>query len=61
MFTTFKRVFDSPDILEVFVPIWTEDVVNQLSSRMRMNVEHLIFKTKEVLRKLYPVTFADGF
>ena len=59
--TTFKRVFDSPDIMEVFVPIWAEDVLSQLTSRQKMNVAHMIFKTKEMLRKLYPVTYADNF
>ena len=59
--TTFKRIFDAPDILETFVPIWVEDVINQLTSRQKMNVEHIIFKTKEALRKLYPVTYADTY
>ena len=59
--TTFKRVFDSPDIQETLAPIWAEDVLGQLTSRQRMNVEHIVFKTKEALRKLYPVTYAEGF
>jgi hypothetical protein len=59
--TTFKRIFDSPDILEILANIWAEDVLNQLTSRQKMNVQHMIFKTKETLRKLYPVTYAENF
>jgi len=61
LITTFKRVFDSPDIMEVLVTIWAEDILSQLTSRQKMNVSHMIFKAKEVLRKLYPVTYAETF
>jgi len=42
-------------------PIWTEDVWNQLNAKQKVNVEHVIFKTRDALRKLYPVTYADAF
>jgi hypothetical protein len=51
-------VIDSPDICEQFVKIWSEDVIPNLD---KMNVEHVIQKTRECLRKIYPVLYADEF
>ena len=58
LINTFQMVIDSPDVCEQFVKIWSEDVIPNLD---KMNMEHVIQKTRECLRKIYPVLYADEF
>ena len=59
--TTFAKVLDCPDICEVVSQIWSEDVWAPMNSKQRQNIENLILKTKEFLRRLYPVLYAERF
>ena len=61
MVNTFATCLDCPDIVEQIVPIWTEDVWSTLTANEKMNVENVILKTREFLRRLYPVIYADEF
>lgn len=56
--STFQKVLDSPDITELFVKIWCEDFLPNLD---KMNIENVILKTRECLRKIYPVLYAEEF
>lgn len=58
MISTFQKVIDCPDILEQFVRVWSEDFTPNLD---KMNIEHVIQKTRECLRKIYPVLYAEEF
>lgn len=58
---TFAKILDSPDISEQLVQIWSEDVWEVLSAREKLNVELVILKTKEFIRKLYPVIYSEEF
>jgi hypothetical protein len=40
------------------VKIWSEDFLPNLD---KMNMEHVIQKTRECLRKIYPVLYAEEF
>jgi hypothetical protein len=40
------------------VKIWSEDFLPNLD---KMNMEHVIQKTRECLRKIYPVIYAEEF
>ena len=51
-------MIDCPDISEQFVRIWSEDFTPNLD---KMNIEHVIQKTRECLRKIYPVLYAEEF
>jgi hypothetical protein len=59
--TTFGKVLDCPDLAELVVPIWMEDVWSTMSAKQKVNVEHVMMKTKEFLRKLYPVMYSQEF
>jgi len=59
--TSFAKILDCPDIVEILAPIWAEDVLNTLNSKQKVNIEYIILKTKEVIRKLYPVLYAEEF
>lgn len=61
LITTFAKALDNPDICELLTNIWAEDVWNQLTAKQKMNVEHIVLKTCEYLRKLYPVIYSEGF
>jgi hypothetical protein len=58
---TFAKAMDSPDICELLVTVWSDDVLAQLTAKQKMNVEHVMMKTCEYLRKIYPVIYADAF
>ena len=58
MISTFSKVLDCPDIAEQFVKIWSEDFLPNLD---KMNIDHVIQKTRECLRKIYPVLYAEEF
>ena len=55
---TFAQVMDCPDIYEGFAKIWSEDYCASID---KMNMEQVIAKTTECLRKICPITYADEF
>lgn len=59
--TTFPKILDCPDIVELLAQIWNEDFVDQMSRGENMNIELIIVTTKQFIRKLYPVIYADEF
>jgi len=57
----FPRILDNPDICEMIISIWSEDVWKSLNDKQKTNIEYLMVKTKEFIQKLYPVIYAEEF
>jgi hypothetical protein len=59
--TTFPKVIDCPDIIEILSVIWNEDFVDQMARGENMNIELIMMMTKTFIRKLYPVIYSEEF
>lgn len=58
----FPKIIDNPEILEVLVECWYEDVwLNLKDVKSKTNIELLVGKANEYIRRLYPVLFSDDF
>lgn len=57
----FPKVMDCPDMLEVVVQVWQEDVMATLTVIQKKEVALMMKKMEEFVTKLYPVFFSDGF
>lgn len=56
----FPTILDNPDILEIFVKVWCEDVVNKWTTTQKKQFETLMRSADEYIQKVYPILFADG-
>jgi len=59
--STFPKILDSPDMVEVFTQIWNDDVMKVLNSSQKESINMMCQKTTEYLHKVYPVLFSDEF
>lgn len=59
--SSFSKIVDSPDICENLIRIWADDFWNGINDKQKLNVEYVIQKTTEFIKKLYPVLYADEF
>ena len=59
--STFPKLIDNIDILEILTAVWNEDVVATLQPQQKKNFEILINKMSNITHKIYPVLFADAF
>ena len=41
--------------------MWAEDVLASMSAANKKSIEAPMSKAKEIIHKIYPVLFADGF
>ena len=57
----FPKILDCPDILEVFVTCWSEDVVNAWSTQDKRKMGLCMQKAEEYIERVYPVLFSDEF
>lgn len=59
--STFPKVLDSPDILEIFTMLWHDDVMSKMKPADKQSISLLQDKSTEMLQKVYPVLFSDAF
>lgn len=59
--STFPKLIDNIDILEVLTAVWNEDVLATMTAVQKKNFDTIIQKMNEVVHKIYPVLFADEF
>jgi hypothetical protein len=59
--STFPKILDSPDVLEIFTQIWVEDVMTGLNANQKKSVELLMQKSKDYIHKMYPLFYSDEF
>lgn len=59
--SSFPKVFDCIDIIELLIVIWQEDALAAANSKQKLNVEFIMLKAKEFILKLYPILYAEEF
>lgn len=59
--STFPKVLDCPDLLEVVAQIWFEDHYNQMTQANKKSIAVAIQKTEEIISRVYPLLFSDVF
>jgi len=57
----FAKILDCPDILEVLASIWFEDHFSAMNANQKKSVELVMKKTEEIVTRIYPILFSDGF
>lgn len=57
----FPKIIDNIDILEILVTVWNEDIVSKMKAAERMTIDIPIKAACDIIKKIYPVLFADEF
>lgn len=47
--SSFPKILDCPDIIDLLIPIWHEDVWATISAKQKLNVEFIMMKSKEFI------------
>lgn len=61
VFSSFPKLVDNIDILEVLCKVWVEDYLTPLSATQKKSFPTIITKVKEIIHKIYPVLYANEF
>ena len=59
--SSFPKLVDNIDILEVLVAVWAEDVLATMSATDKKSIQEPIRRTKDIIHRIYPVLFAEEF
>ena len=59
--STFPKVYDCPDILEILAQVWQEDHLAQMTAVQKRSIDLMIHKMEEIMTRLYPVLFSVSF
>ena len=59
--SSFPKILDSPDIVEVLAQIWWEDHMAPLNVAQKKSVELAMKKMEQVVNRIYPVLYSDEF
>jgi hypothetical protein len=59
--STFPKIIDSPDICETLIKVWSEDFWGPLNEKQKSNVDVVMQKSTEFIKKLYPVIYSEAF
>jgi len=59
--STFPKIVDCPDFLEVVAYRWNEDVLKTMSSKLNKDFDMVTDQTVDFIMRLYPVFFTDEF
>jgi hypothetical protein len=59
--STFPKMLDCPDLLEVVAQVWHEDHFAAMPQNSRKSVTVAIQKTEEIVSRIYPLLFSDAF
>jgi len=59
--STFPKIINCPDVVELLVLCWTEDFIEKRNATERRSIELAVTKVRDYIQRLYPVFFADEF
>lgn len=59
--SSFPKILDSPDIVEVLAQFWWEDHMAPLNVAQKKSVELAMKKMEQVVNRIYPVLYSDEF
>ena len=59
--STFPKIMDCPDVLEILSMCWTEDFVEKRSATEKRSIDLAVTKVKDYIQRLYPVFYAEDF
>ena len=59
--STFPKIMDCPDVMEILSMCWTEDFVEKRNNTEKRSIELSVTKAKDYIQRLYPVFYADDF
>jgi len=59
--STFPKIMDCPDVLEILAMCWTEDFIEKRSAVEKRSIELAVTKIKDYIQRLYPVFYAEDF
>ena len=59
--STFPKIMDCPDVVEILALCWTEDFVEKRSAVEKRSIELAVTKIKDYIQRLYPIFYAEDF